>query len=1066
VSSCPACATPLPEDARFCPRCGASTPTEISRETGAVAGAPPTSGAAEAITARRGELQRALGGGFDIRELIGQGGFGEVWAATDVKLKRDVAVKVLRSDLVTSASLLERFRREAEAAAGLRHPNIVPIYQVGEAEGLVYFVMPLVKGESLRALLERDRQLPVQEVVRILTEAASALDEAHAAGIVHRDIKPDNILLEGRERRVLLMDFGIAKSLEAQDGGLTGTGMVMGTPQYMSPEQASGEKRIDRRSDLYSLGVVAYQMLAGRLPFAAGSAQEMIAAHIATPPEPLAGVVPPGAEDVADAVMRLLAKKPEDRWDSAGAFAAAIRPLVPVSEGSPIAWVAKRVRRSARAAGHRIVYYVGALVLAVLALYATDRSLFRRALLYWRPAAPAKVPGPANLPRPGWNELTIGGTASLQTRGESLLILVTPGALSGPQLFDGRTWTTVAVRGLNVPQAVLGRDTIWFYAGTFGDRSTLVYALTRAGLKVRDTIPDVIRTVWGAGSVTLVATSGGRMLRGQPGAWHAEPTGSYTPAMQIWGDALRQVALGQFARPGVPDSLLVFNGLNWSTVDPRPDTTRWWVYNAGDVLADGTLLVAGRDCVMRGEETPCRGLIAELPPREEHWRPLRAPMPDGIEFMQILARGRNDIWLVGEGKGCAAGACLFRLSQTGVERIPSPRRQVRVSNLAFLRGEPIALDARGVVWALRGGSWGVLGEVPGWIARGSDGRDFVWGAATVVGKQAVGVQAIVSAASAGQSRRWILAGGRVFERACEVGSAKCSEELTELPLPSAGPVSAIAALDSGLVAAGPRGLIFRWRGAWQPMGLLLRRGMTPDSILQFSSGDGEVAAALSRSAVLRWDSGGRRWVVWQILPAWLGRPLRFAVEPRGSAAFLVGDAENAVLRASGEIERVPNIGTPAAVAILDDGRAVLAYPTPDDPLLGTTLLVTTPLGEGELRTRSVAAPYAMDVYWVGREDCGLSVAGSGRMLSEAPGASLPFADTASGTLELAGELPRGVVITIDAEPQTGRRFQLEPGLHPVRLTARGYRDTLERACVVSRRVTRLDVRMVPQAGGN
>jgi len=186
-------------------------------------------------------VQKAVGAGFEVQRLLGAGGFAAVYAARDAKLKRDVAIKVLRPELLVSASILERFQREAETIAGLRHPNIIPIYQVGEGEGLAWFVMPLVQGETLRATLEREGRLTVEEARRILVEAAAGLAMAHEAGVVHRDIKPENIMLEGRERRVLLMDFGIARALgTSAEGGLTGTGMVVGTPLYMSPEQASG----------------------------------------------------------------------------------------------------------------------------------------------------------------------------------------------------------------------------------------------------------------------------------------------------------------------------------------------------------------------------------------------------------------------------------------------------------------------------------------------------------------------------------------------------------------------------------------------------------------------------------------------------------------------------------------------------------------------------------------------------------------------------------------------------------------------------------------------------------
>jgi hypothetical protein len=315
---------------------------------------------------QRSRLERALGEHFELGRLLGRGGFAEVYAATDLKLKRPVAVKVLHPDLVVSHTLIERFLREAQAVAKLRHPNIIPIYQVGENEGLAYYIMPLIDGESLRSRLEREGALPIEEARRILGEVAAALGVAHAAGIVHRDIKPDNIMLDGSERRAIVTDFGIAKALGSGEAGLTGTGMLIGTPQYMSPEQASGEKHIDARSDIYSLGCVAYQMLAGRMPFEGDSAQAMIVAHIASPPEPIWNLRPDVPDNVAAAVMRALAKRPDERWPTAGDFAAAVRAVGPGSGQTPAQRLTRRVRRGVQWSRRRVRVWVAGLVLLVV----------------------------------------------------------------------------------------------------------------------------------------------------------------------------------------------------------------------------------------------------------------------------------------------------------------------------------------------------------------------------------------------------------------------------------------------------------------------------------------------------------------------------------------------------------------------------------------------------------------------------------------------------------------------------------------------------------------------------
>ncbi len=270
-------------------------------------------------------LSEALGNAFTIEGEIGRGGMGVVYRARDERLKRRVAIKVLPPELAFQAEIRARFTREAETAARLSHPHIVPIYTVGEGNGLVYFVMGYVDGESLAGRLKRRGKLPVEEVRRIMKETADALSAAHALSVIHRDIKPDNILLDGTRGRVMVTDFGIAKAMSGGTGAtLTSAGVAIGTPQYMSPEQAAGEKEIDGRSDLYSLGIVSYQMLTGELPFTAPTVAGILMKQITELAPSVQDKRPDCPEDLGLAVTRCLEKDPESRWPSADALRRAL----------------------------------------------------------------------------------------------------------------------------------------------------------------------------------------------------------------------------------------------------------------------------------------------------------------------------------------------------------------------------------------------------------------------------------------------------------------------------------------------------------------------------------------------------------------------------------------------------------------------------------------------------------------------------------------------------------------------------------------------------------------------
>jgi len=334
---CTSCDHPVPADAAFCPACGVASASPILAETliGVSRASSITSTSYELAPER---LRAALGPNYELGRLIGRGGYAEVFAVRDLRLKRELALKVLRPDLILTDTLAARFRREAEAVAVLNHPNIVPVYDVGEADGILWLLMPLVQGETVKSLLAREQRLPVGEVRRILLEAADALQTAHEAGVVHRDIKPENLMIEGKSQRVMLTDFGIAKAMDTSgEHSLTGTGVVIGTPQYMSPEQAMGKQAPDPRSDQYSLAVVGYQMLTGRLPFEGDNVRELMVKQLLEEPTPLSRLVADIPSAMSASIHQALRKEPKLRFASMNAFARSLRgEMVAASEGGAV----------------------------------------------------------------------------------------------------------------------------------------------------------------------------------------------------------------------------------------------------------------------------------------------------------------------------------------------------------------------------------------------------------------------------------------------------------------------------------------------------------------------------------------------------------------------------------------------------------------------------------------------------------------------------------------------------------------------------------------------------------
>ena len=288
------------------------------------------------VTAVNPALADALRDRYSIERELGRGGMATVYLAQDLRHTRRVAIKVLRPELALALGP-ERFLQEIKLAAGLQHPNVLPVFDSGEAEGQLWYAMPYVEGESLREWLAREKQLAVEEALRLTHEVADALDYAHDQGLVHRDIKPENILLS--HGHALLTDFGIAQAVQRQgDERLTETGLTVGTPAYMSPEQAAGERHLDRRTDLYSLAVVLYEMLTGEPPYAGPTAQAVSAKRLGGQLPPVRRVRPTVPDSVEAVITKALAPVPADRFATAGEFASALTRSAgtSVAPGSPV----------------------------------------------------------------------------------------------------------------------------------------------------------------------------------------------------------------------------------------------------------------------------------------------------------------------------------------------------------------------------------------------------------------------------------------------------------------------------------------------------------------------------------------------------------------------------------------------------------------------------------------------------------------------------------------------------------------------------------------------------------
>ncbi len=317
------------------------------------------------------QLQESLGSAYTIDRELGGGGMSRVFLATENRLNRRVVVKVLSPELAASVSA-ERFEREIQLAAQLQQANIVPLIATGDTDGLPYFTMPFVEGESLRAKLATRETISIAECVSILRDVARALSYAHSSGVVHRDIKPDNILLS--HGAAVVTDFGIAKALSdarslTDNSSLTQTGTSLGSPAYMSPEQVAGDPNVDHRADLYAFGCMGYELLAGLPPFKAESPQRMFAAHLTERPRPIESARPDVPRALGNIVMRCLEKDPADRPASAAEIVTALDSVSTTGSGSAGVAMLERLRPATR----RMVLGTVAVLAVATAVAATMR---------------------------------------------------------------------------------------------------------------------------------------------------------------------------------------------------------------------------------------------------------------------------------------------------------------------------------------------------------------------------------------------------------------------------------------------------------------------------------------------------------------------------------------------------------------------------------------------------------------------------------------------------------------------------------------------------------------------
>ena len=541
-----------------------------------------------------------ISGRYRVERELGRGGMATVLLAADEQIARSVAIKVLDQHPVGDD--LARFRREIDLVSGLQHPNVVPVFDAGVLDGRPYFVMPYITGESLRHRFAREHQLPLDDVVSITTDIAQALDFAHARGVLHRDVKPENVLLS--EGRAMLADFGVALTIAAPHERLTGTGMVMGTPAYMSPEQAEGSRRLDARSDVYALGCLVYEAIAGHAVFIGGSAREVVTRHLTDAPPGLRAARPDIPSAVERVVFSALAKSPADRPPSAGVFAERLAAAVRDITGGSLHTSAPTQSQPRSRSRARVLTVAAGASVAIAIIISLTLYLSRRATnfgardrlvvsaLQLEPSDPVLAEGLRN----------------------ALIVALEQSAHVNVVTRDDVLET---VRAMRMPDStIVAPDIAREVAVRIGAKAVLIPTIKSSGggwtVELTAEVPTshrplAIERATATGQDDLIATMGelaGRLRRklgeplreGEQGAPLASATTSSLDALRAWSEGRRLFNAGQYTTAVIAyreavekDSLF---GMAWKSLG----VTYYWLNLAqqGDSAFDRALALASR----------------------------------------------------------------------------------------------------------------------------------------------------------------------------------------------------------------------------------------------------------------------------------------------------------------------------------------------------------------------------------------------------------------------------------------------------------------------------------------
>jgi eukaryotic-like serine/threonine-protein kinase len=620
------------------------------------------------------QLNTALSGRYEIEREIGRGGMATVYLARDIKHQRKVALKVLNPELGAVLGV-DRFLSEIRVTANLQHPNLLPLFDSGEADGLLFYVMPFVEGESLRARLARETQLPIDEVVRLSVAIAGALDYAHRHGVIHRDLKPENILLH--DGQPLIADFGIALAVSNAGGGrVTQTGLSLGTPQYMSPEQATGDRGIDGRTDIYSLGAITYEMLAGEPPHVGATAQAIIARLMTEDPRPLHTVrrtIPPYVDA---AVQRALEKLPADRFATAHDFADALtHPQTAPAWAGGTAGIGSTHR--ARRTQQVLIAAVAAAVLVATGAWAT--VLLRRTPLEREIRFPVATP-----------ETGAPNVVSVSPDGRFVAFI--GNTTDGKAAIWIRPMATTVARPI-VTLAGLGTPLFWSpdsrYIGFLSDRKLRKVDVTGGPPQSLCDIPIFSGGTWNRDGVIVFSSGVGKLYR--------VPAAGGTPTELLKPDS--SVGQSRLVHPWfLPDGRhFLFEA--WSD-----DPGKRAVY-AGDLKGgkpSRILAAEGRPVYVAGELLVQRdGAVLAMPFDAKGLRVTGEPVrvADGVSFQPLTGVGAfdasEDVFAYRTGNGQLAGVEPEWIDRTGkvVGRLEAaPYNQVRLSpdnrHVALTRRNP------------------------------------------------------------------------------------------------------------------------------------------------------------------------------------------------------------------------------------------------------------------------------------------------------------------------------------------------------------------------------------------